>query len=207
VAASLGAGEDSLLLGPQATEAAVRKLPLGEARVLYFATHGLLPEELSCQSEPGLALSPPAAPASSKAEDGLLEASEIAGLQLHADLVVLSACNTAMGGERFGGEALAGLAESFFYAGARTLVASHWQVPSSATARLMTGMFTAVGADHQGVAAAMRQSQLALMDQAATAHPFYWAAFTVIGDGATLAAPGPNALSAPALQTAKEARL
>src|SRR5262249_48216565 len=101
-----------------------------------------------------------------------------------AELVVLSACNTAAGGGRFGGEALSGLAEAFFYAGARTLVASHWQVPSLATVRLMTGLFDHAGPQLSGgIAESLRQAQLALASDPATAHPYYWAAFTVIGDG------------------------
>ncbi len=184
VAKALGAGPDSLLIGAQASEANLRKQPLGDYRVLYFATHGLLPGELACQSEPALALSPPARPAASRDEDGLLDASEIAELKLGADLVVLSACNTAQPGQRFGGEALGGLAESFFYAGARTLVASHWQVPSKATAGLMVGLFADLAGDPEGgVAGSLRKAQLALIAKPATAHPFYWAAFTVIGDG------------------------
>ena len=78
-------------------------------------------------------------------------------------------------------------AEAFFYAGARTLVASHWQVPSIATERLMTGMFDRAGPRLQaGVAESLRQAQLSLASDPATAHPFYWAAFTVIGDGGAL---------------------
>ncbi len=180
----LGADQGSILLGEDATEAKFRALRPERYRILYFSTHGLLPGELRCQSEPALALSPPRQPAASRAEDGLLEASEVASLKLDAELVVLSACNTAATGRRFGGEALAGLAEAFFYAGARTLVASHWQVPSTATARLMTGMFERIGSDLSGgVAEALRRAQLQLLDQPATAHPFFWAAFSVIGDG------------------------
>lgn len=185
VASALGTGEDSLLLGQNATEGRLREQPLEDVRVLYFATHGLLPGELSCQQEPALALSPPQREATAKDQDGLLEASEIAALRLNAELVVLSACNTAQSSRHFGGEALSGLAESFFYAGARTLVASHWQVPSAATGQLMVGMFNRLGADLAGgIAESLRQSQLALINQASTAHPFFWAAFTVIGDGA-----------------------
>ncbi len=184
VARQLGADGRSVFLGRDATEAKLRSLPLDQYDVLYFATHGLLPGELRCQAEPGLALSPPANPATSKAEDGLLDATEIASLSLNADLVVLSACNTASGGGRFGGEALSGLAEAFFYAGARALLASHWEVPSAATVRLMTGLFERAGPGlAHGTAESLRQSQLALLDQPATAHPFFWAAFTVIGDG------------------------
>jgi CHAT domain-containing protein len=164
--------------------------------VLYFATHALLPGELSCQSEPAIALSPPAEAATTRDADGLLDASEIAGLRLNADLVVLSACNTAESGSRFGGEALSGLAEAFFFAGARSLVASHWHVPSAATATLMVGMMQRLtAASSEGTAEALRQSQLVLMDRDETAHPFFWAAFTVIGDGGRLA-PGTAAANA-----------
>jgi CHAT domain-containing protein len=184
VARLLGADGNSVFLGRDATESKLRGLPLDQYGVLYFATHGLLPGELRCQAEPGLALSPPESPATSKEADGLLDATEIAGLSLNADLVVLSACNTASGGGRFGGEALSGLAEAFFYAGARALLASHWEVPSTATVRLMTGLFERAGPGlARGTAESLRQSQLALLDQPATAHPFFWAAFTVIGGG------------------------
>ncbi|HUZ72330.1 MAG TPA: CHAT domain-containing tetratricopeptide repeat protein [Stellaceae bacterium] len=184
VARSLGAGNNALLLGNAATERNLRAHPLGQYRVLYFATHGLLPGELHCQAEPALVLSPPATTARSTDDDGLLEASEIAGLKLDADLVVLSACNTAASGGGFGGEALAGLAGAFFNAGARAVLASHWEVPSLATERLMTGLFQDLAHDGgHGLAQALRQSQLRLIADAATAHPFDWAAFTVIGDG------------------------
>ncbi|HKF71797.1 MAG TPA: CHAT domain-containing tetratricopeptide repeat protein [Stellaceae bacterium] len=180
----LGADPGSILVGAAAGEANLRRQPLGDYNVLYFATHGLLPGELRCGAEPGLALSPPGGGASSRQDDGFLEASEIAGLQLNADLVVLSACNTAEGGGRLGGESLAGLADAFFHAGARTLVASHWQVPSAATAQLMTGFFDKVGPKlSNGLADSLREAQLGLAGQAQTSHPFYWGAFTVLGDG------------------------
>lgn len=185
VAAKLGASPNSLLLGPAATEADLRTRPLDQYRVLYFATHALLPHELHCQTQPALVLSPPAVAARSTDTDGLLEASEIAALKLNADLVVLSACNTAAEGGAFGGEALSGLADAFFNAGARAVLASHWEVPSHATVRLMTGFFTDLKrAGGRGLAAALRRSELALIADPATAHPFYWAAFTLIGDGA-----------------------
>ena len=180
----LGADPGSILTGSAATEANLRRQPLGDYNVLYFATHGLLPGELRCGAEPGLALSPAAGGSSSADDDGFLEAGEIARLQLHADLVVLSACNTAEGGGRLGGESLSGLADAFFHAGARTLVASHWQVPSAATAQLMTSFFDKVGPKlSNGLADSLREAQLGLAGQAQTAHPFYWAAFTILGDG------------------------
>jgi CHAT domain-containing protein len=129
--------------------------------------------------------------------DGLLDASEVAALKLNADLVVLAACNTAAaGGGRFGGGALEGLADAFFNAGARAVLASHWEVPSAATTQLMTGVFQRYGQNRQrGLAEALRQSQLALIGRPVTAHPFNWAAFTLIGDSgaaASTAAIAPN---------------
>jgi CHAT domain-containing protein len=188
VAALLGAGADSVLLGAAVTEPAVRQRRLERYRVIYFATHGLLPGELRCQSEPGLALTPPDTAATRTEEDGLLDASEIATFRLDADLVVLSACNTGGGDGKFGGAALSGLAEAFFYAGARSLLVSHWQVPSVPTVGLMTGLFERLGAATAGASAeALRQAQLALAARPETAHPFFWAAFTLVGDGAAAA--------------------
>lgn len=190
VARVLRAGDDSLFLGNRANESNLRAQDLSRYRVLYMATHGLLPGELKCQGEPGLVLTPPSATAQSRAEDGLLEASEVAGLTLNADLVVLSACNTATGGSRFGGESLSGLSEAFFHAGARNMLISHWQVPSAATAELMSNLFTSLGPTMtSGSADALRAAQLGMIGKAATAHPFFWAAFVVMGDGAASTAP------------------
>jgi CHAT domain-containing protein len=186
-AQALGGDANSVLLGPAATETSLRAHPLDQYRVLYFATHGLLPSELHCQAEPGLVLSPPVTPAVTTDGDGLLDAGEVAALKLNADFVVLSACNTAAAGAgQFGGSALEGLADAFFNAGARAVLASHWEVPSVATARLMTDLFKRYGQDHRrGLAEALRQSQLGLVGDPRTAHPFYWAAFTLIGVGDT----------------------
>jgi CHAT domain-containing protein len=172
----------TLLLGAAATESNLRAQPLDQYPVLYFATHGVLPGELHCASEAALALSPPSSPAASTAADGLLTASEIAQLKLDADLVVLSACNTANSPTGDSGGALEGLADAFFAAGARGVLASYWQVPSAATEQLMMGVFQNGTED---VAQALRRSQLAVLSQPATAHPFYWAAFSLIGDSAT----------------------
>lgn len=189
VARVLNAEDNSLFLGARANETNLRAQDLSRYRVLYMATHGLLPGELKCQGEPGLVLTPPAGAAKTRAEDGLLEASEVAALTLNADLVVLSACNTATGGSRFGGESLSGLSEAFFHAGARNMLISHWQVPSAATSELMSSLFASLGpAMTTGSADALRAAQLGMIGKAATAHPFFWAAFVVMGDGATSSA-------------------
>jgi hypothetical protein len=92
-----------------------------------------MPGETACQREPGIALALPSENATSRDSDGFLDASEVAALQISANLVVLSACNTATGGNATvqKGDSLAGLAESFFIAGARSLLVTHWQVPSA----------------------------------------------------------------------------
>ena len=185
IAQLLGAQADTLLLGGNANEASVRSQPLGDFQVLYFATHGLLPGELRCQGEPGLVLTPPPAAALDRQNDGLLDASEVAQLRLRAALVVLSACNTAGGASGLGGEALGGLAEAFFHAGARSLVVSHWQVPSAAPMDLMTSMFSVLAQNGGASAAkALRAAQMKLISQPSTAHPVFWAAFSLVGDGA-----------------------
>ena len=178
-------GPAEFFVGAQATEARLRSIRLSDYRVLYFATHGLLPGELRCQSEPALVLSPPATAAVTKIEDGLLDASEISQMKLNADLVVLSACNTAGGGDKFGGEALTGLAEAFFFAGARNLLVTHWSVPSEATTSLMGRVFASLGPDMtRSSARALQQAQIQMLGMPATAHPVFWGAFVLLGDGA-----------------------
>ena len=123
VARDLHAGANAVQLGRHAAEAEVKRFSkdgaLARYRVLHFATHGAMVGEVVGSSEPGLVLTPPEK--ATGVDDGYLSASEIALLKLDADLVILSACNTAAGGAE-GSETLSGLARSFFYAGARALV-------------------------------------------------------------------------------------
>jgi CHAT domain-containing protein len=184
IAAALGAGSDAVVIGAAATERRVRDTDLSRYRVVAFATHGLLPGELRCQAEPALALTPPATP--TKSDDGLLDASEVTTLQLDADWVVLSACNTAGPDGALGGESLSGLTRAFFYAGARALLVTHWAVASGPTVELTTGMFGAYASDPRiGKAEALRRAQAALRTRPETAHPFFWAPFVLVGDGGT----------------------
>jgi len=183
VADLLGRERSRLVLRREAREARLRQLPLADYRVISFATHGLLPGELPCKNEPGLVTTPPAPGAQAeRADDGLLDASEIAGLSLDAEIVVLSACNTAGPGGELGGEALSGLASAFLHAGARSLVASHWDVASEPTVILMEGLFAAYdGTGGAALARALQAAQRPLMEAPATAHPAFWGAFTIIG--------------------------
>ena len=154
---------------------------LANYRVLHFATHGAVSGEISGGVEPGLVLNPPRKP--TERDDGYLSASEIAGLQLDADWVILSACNTAAGNAE-NAEALSGLARALFYAGGRSLLVSHWAVNSDATVKLITKAIATI-ANERGVgrAEALRRSMLALVE-GGQPHPAYWAPFVIVGEGA-----------------------
>jgi CHAT domain-containing protein len=182
MAAALNAPADAVVLGAAASEAEIRKRELSRYRVLAFATHGLLPGELACQNEPALAFTP--GRGTTGADDGLLNASEIARLRLDADWVVLSACNTAgPDGSARGGQALSGLVRAFLYAGSRAVLATHWAVASEPTVTLTTGTFSAFAKPGVGRAEALRQSQLAMLSDPKTQHPVFWAPFVVVGEG------------------------
>jgi CHAT domain-containing protein/Flp pilus assembly protein TadD len=181
IASALGASERSLVLGTDFSEPRIREMRLADYGIVYFATHGLLPHQLECWSEPLLLVSSPAAGGDG---DGLLTASEIVELDLDADLVVLSACNTGGPGDETGGESLSGLARAFFYAGARSLLVTHWEIPDQPTVDLMIGAFRNVSGADLTVAEALRLSQEQLMNDPRLSHPFFWGAFTLVGDGA-----------------------
>jgi CHAT domain-containing protein/tetratricopeptide (TPR) repeat protein len=189
VARSLSSDVDEVRLGARATESEVKQLSatgeLARYRVVHFATHGTLPGQVPGIREPGLVLTPP--DAATAEDDGYLSAPEIAGLKLDADWVILSACNTAAGeGEGEAAEALSGLARAFFYAGARAILVSHWEVESEAATRLITGAIgTATHAPHEGRAEALRRAMLALVDNGSPeeAMPSFWAPFIVAGEG------------------------
>jgi CHAT domain-containing protein/Tfp pilus assembly protein PilF len=180
----------ALRLGPDATETRVRtEGDLKDHRVIAFATHGLLAGDFAGLAEPALVLTPPAKPA--PADDGLLTASEVAGLDLDADWVILSACNTAAG-DRPGAEGLSGLARAFFHAGSRALLVSHWSVPSEAATALTVFSAQALAADPAiGRAEALRRATLRVMNgehpdgrtRRRHAHPIFWAPFVNVGEG------------------------
>lgn len=184
-AKTLRVPESALKLGPQASEANVKSLKLGEYRIVHFATHALVAGEVALfseQAEPALALTIPKT--ATNEDDGLLTSSEVAALNLNANWVILSACNTAAG-DKPGAEALTGLARAFFYAGARTLLVSHWPVQSAAAVRLTTRTIALLEEKPQlPPAEALRVAMLDLMKDAgdkANAHPAVWAPFVVVG--------------------------
>jgi CHAT domain-containing protein/tetratricopeptide (TPR) repeat protein len=199
VARQTGADLKEIRLGSRATERELKALSrsgdLAGYRVVHFATHGFLAGEL--HEEPGLILTPPAPPAeASDEDDGYLTASEIAGLKLDADWVILSACNTAGGqiqtngtnaadGQPRNAEALTGLARAFIYAQARALLVSHWEVDNSAAVTLITAAMQKIARDEKiSRAEALRQAMLDLIKHGGRdAHPAIWAPFVVVGEG------------------------
>jgi CHAT domain-containing protein len=198
VANVLGATEDDIFLGSRATKTAVLTKSaegvLARYRIVHFATHGLLAGETQLfatgHAEPALLMTPPRAQAGTddpQHDDGLLTASDVGQLQLNAEWVILSACNTAAGGE-MGGEAFSGLARAFFYAGARALLVSHWYVDSDATVRLVTRATSELQSEPTMTRSeALRRAMMALIDDTSnerTVHPATWAPFVVVGEGA-----------------------
>jgi len=178
----LGAGPRDLLLQRAFTVPAVRRRELTDYRYISFATHGLLPSKLECLPDAALLTTPSAGSGASAA--GLLLASKVAtDLELDADLVVLSACDTGGGGKESGGEALSGLAHNFFFAGARNLLVSHWEVPSLTTLKLLVRTFEKLSRGGQDIAEALRESQLGIIKTGSYSHPKAWAGFALVGHG------------------------
>jgi CHAT domain-containing protein/tetratricopeptide (TPR) repeat protein len=187
VARYLKANQSDIFLGARATESAIKQMSdggqLAQYRIVHFATHGALAGELNGSDEPGLILTPPTT--ASQQDDGYLSASEISGLRLDADWVILSACNTAAGGFK-GAEAFSGVARAFFYAKARSLLVSHWEVASQSTVKLITKAIAELEADPKiGRAEALRRSMLSMIDTGKEyeAHPAFWAPFVLVGEG------------------------
>jgi len=162
---------------------------LSDYRIIHFATHGVVTSRAAkCAAQPALLTS-----FGGEGSDGLLTFREIFDLHLDADLVILSACDTAgkasaaatqQAGLGTGGDvALDGLVRAFVGAGGRLVLASHWPVPDdfNATQRLITGLFSAPPGTP--TVTALRLSQRQLMDDPNTSHPFYWSAFAAVGDG------------------------
>jgi CHAT domain-containing protein len=160
-----------------ASKATATSEELGSYRILHFATHGLLNNlnpELS-----GIVLS--LVDESGRPQDGFLRLHDIYNLRLGADLVVLSACQTALGRE-IQGEGLVGLTRGFMYAGAPRVLASLWNVDDRATAELMKQLYVAVLKQGEPPAAALRAAQVSMWRSGRWQSPYYWAAFVLQGE-------------------------
>jgi CHAT domain-containing protein len=187
----LGAAQGDELLGDSFTAEKVLSTSLKDYRILHFAAHAILPSDLRCQSEAAIVTSPP--PGAADAGGALLKASQLLDLDLDANLVILSACNSGGpgGGAGGAGESLSGLARSFFYARARSMLVTHWDVSDQAAALLVVLTINGMKEKpEEGVTGALRHAQLSLLEKASAgtlpaeiAHPFFWAPFAVIGDG------------------------
>jgi len=174
---SLAPDDARIWLGAAATEERAKTVGR-DARILHFATHGFTDEEFPLES--GLALSTPV-PRSEGGDNGILQAWEIfESLRLDADLVTLSACQTGLGRE-LAGEGLLGLTWAFQYAGARSVLASLWEVDDASTAELMRRFYGHLG---RGLskAEALRLAQVELLRRPSTSAPFFWAAFQLMGE-------------------------
>jgi CHAT domain-containing protein/tetratricopeptide (TPR) repeat protein len=150
---------------------------LAQYRIVHFASHGLLDShhpELS-----GIVLS--LVDRQGRVEDGFLQAHEIYNLKLNAELVVLSACQTALGKD-VRGEGLISLTRAFMYAGAPRVVASLWRVPDQATAELMKRFYRAMLSEHVKPAAALQAAQISLQKDKRWEAPYYWAGFILQGE-------------------------
>lgn len=177
-----GPSHSRIYIGSEAREELV-KSEAAKYRVVQLATHGILNNANPLYSYVVLSQSE-----DSSNEDGLLEAWEIMNLDLNAELVVLSACDTARG--RIGaGEGVIGLSWAFFVAGSSTMVVSQWGVESAGTTELMLSFHRRLKARGHAAAAsiskaeALRQAQLELLRSKPYQHPFYWAGFVLVGDG------------------------
>lgn len=172
-----GLSTSRVLIGPNATKKVFRS-EASKYKIIHLATHGILDDASPMYSRLVMARDK-----NDPNDDGLLEAREIMRLDLHADLVVLSACQTARG--RFGaGEGIVGMSWAFFVAGVPSMVASQWKVDSASTARLMIDFHKRLKADGStaGIkATALQQAALSLMKEPRYRHPYFWAGFVMIG--------------------------
>jgi CHAT domain-containing protein len=150
---------------------------LGQYRILHFATHGLLNSQHPELS--GLVFS--LIDERGRPQDGFLRLHDIYNLKLNADLVVLSACQTALGKE-VRGEGLIGLTRGFMYAGAPRVIASLWRVDDRATAELMKRFYQGMFKAGLSPAAALRAAQVSMLNEKRWTAPHYWSGFTSQGE-------------------------
>ena len=144
-------------------------------KYVHFATHGLINERKPDFSSIVLTQD------DDRTEDGFLQAAEIFNLDMNADLVVLSACQTGLG-KMVRGEGMIGLTRAFIYAGSRSVLVSLWSVSDVSTAKLMEKFYQNLIRGKQEKTEALRQAQLHMIANEESSHPFYWAAFVLIGD-------------------------
>ncbi len=168
-----------VLLDFEANRQAVLGGALADGRIIHFATHGLL--DAAHPEGSGLVLS--SFDAGGRPIEGTLRLVDIYGLHLNAELVTLSACETALGRE-IRGEGLIGLTRGFLHAGARRVIASLWKVSDRATSELMVELYRSLMGEGSGASAALRNAVLRVRQDPKYRAPYYWAAFELQGDWA-----------------------
>ncbi|HEX6125032.1 MAG TPA: CHAT domain-containing protein [Pyrinomonadaceae bacterium] len=170
-------GSNLKVLGFDATRVTGTSPNLSQYRYVHFATHGYLDTQ-----RPGLsAIVLSLVDRQGKPQDGFLRAHDIYNLNLPAELVVLSACQTGLGKD-IRGEGLVGLTQGFMYAGARRVVVSLWNVNDHASAQLMQRFYRGMLRENLAPAAALRAAQVEMWKQKQWQSPYYWAAFTMQGE-------------------------
>ena len=183
LSALLDNNKNNLYVQSFASEEIVKDIDFNKVDIIAFATHALVSNDLIGQEEPGLVLTPPEL--ATTENDGLLTASEIMLLDLNAQLVILSACNTAnASNERV---SLSGLTNSFLFAGTKSILVSNWDVESKSALKLTTKMIENYKKfDDIGFSEALRLSMIELMNDKNPlySHPVFWAPFILVGEGA-----------------------
>ena len=176
--------ESTLLLGKAASEAKLKSLDIKRYGTIAFATHGLLSSDVAGLKEPALLLTPPNE--SSQDDDGLLTAGEISKLDLRANLVILSACNTNVE-DINSGSALTNLSQAFMLAGASSIMATHWSVESKVATFITTNTVSRLRSNpSDGLGGAMNHAIGLARQRPEWQHPFFWAPFSVYGDNAVI---------------------
>ena len=162
------------MLGPDATESALKRADLAQYRIIHLAVHGFASNEDPNQSALVL-LSDPAA-----GEDGFLHASEIVQLHLNADLVILSACDTGVGLVE-GEEGIAALSRAFLLAGAKAVVSTLWSINDAYSLVVMKHLYQHLAAHEPAAEALTRAKRDTLREFGPAAAPYYWAGFIFEG--------------------------
>ena len=168
-----------LYLGKDFNEKKIKSLKLDQYKVISFATHAVLANEVNNIGEPGIILTPP--DVADEVNDGVLTVSEIQKLKLAADTVILSACNTAGKDGSANAEGLSGLASAFFHAGARSLMVTHWSVETNSAVSIMTNTFKNFE-NNNSLSQSLTLAKRKMIKNKSTSHPMFWAPFVIIGD-------------------------
>ena len=169
-------GDPTVLLGQDATESSFKSARLSEFRVIHLAVHAAADPQYPDRSALVLGIAP------KTTDDGLLQVREIMRLPLNADLVTLSACETGVGATA-GESGVVSLEQAFLISGARSVVASLWNVEDRSTTALMKAFYTHL-AQHEDKALALAHAKRDMLDRYKDLPPFYWASFVLVGEGA-----------------------